>query len=380
MNSGVENNRESHIAFESAGKRLLVKLGGRVDSYNSGAVYLSITRQIKKRSPEEVVIDAGEVDYCDVAGVALFSWLFAQQEKKSYKLTIQNLREDFKSLLERLDTGGHEKTKLRVNPIVGFISSAGRGACLLVEDIFDFVSFTGELTSAFLAILLKPKRLRLKDTFLIAELAGVNAFGIVSLIGFLFGLILAFQSAITLKLFAAEIYTADLVTISLLRVMGPFMTAIIFAARSGSAFAAELGTMKVNEEIDALKTMGFEPVIFLAVPRVIVGFFMVPLLSIFTSLFGLIGGGVVMLMMGFPLITYYNQVVGAADMPGFIGGFVKAAVFGVLISAIGCRRGFQTEQGSQAVGIAATRAVVSGIVLTVIAEGVFAVIYYFLDI
>jgi len=126
--------------------------------------------------------------------------------------------------------------------------------------------------------------------------------------------------------------------------------------------------------------MGFEPVRFLAVPRVIAGFFVLPLLSIFTSLFGLIGAGIVMLLMGFPLITFYDRVVSAADMPGFIGGFVKAAVFGVLISAIGCLRGFQTKQGSQAVGISATRAVVSGIVLTVIAEGVFAVIYYFLDI
>ena len=310
----------------------------------------------------------------------MFSWLLSQQQKKSYKLIIQNLREDFKLLLERLKTEQREKTKPTINPISGFINSTGRGACLLVEETFDFVSFTGELTSAFGSILLKPRRLRLKDTFVIAELAGVNAFGIVSLIGFLFGLILAFQAAITLKLFAAEIYTADLVTISLLRVMGPFMTAIIFAARSGSAFAAELGTMKINEEIDALKTMGFEPVRFLAVPRVIAGFFVLPLLSIFTSLFGLIGAGIVMLVMGFPLITFYDRVVSAADMPGFIGGFVKAAVFGVLISAIGCLRGFQTKQGSQAVGISTTRAVVSGIVLTVIAEGVFAVIYYFLDI
>jgi len=380
MNSGAENNKRSHADFEWDDGRLLVQLSGKVDSYNSGFLYSSITRQIKKKAPEEVIIDASKVEYCDIAGVALFSWLLSQQEKKSYKLSIEHLREDFQSLLERLEGDGYKKTKPSINLIYGLINNIGRGTSLLLGEIFDFVSFAGELTSAFVSIILKPTRLRLKDTFVIAELAGVNAFGIVSLIGFLFGLILAFQAAMTLKLFAAEIYTADLVTISLLRVMGPFMTAIIFAARSGSAFAAEIGTMKINEEIDALKTMGFEPVRFLAVPRVIASFFMVPLLSIFTSLFGLVGGGVVMLALGFPLITYYNQVVSAADMPGFLGGFIKAAVFGVLISAIGCRRGFQTKQGSQAVGIAATRAVVSGIVLTVIAEGIFAVIYYHLDI
>jgi phospholipid/cholesterol/gamma-HCH transport system permease protein len=126
--------------------------------------------------------------------------------------------------------------------------------------------------------------------------------------------------------------------------------------------------------------MGFEPVRFLAVPRVTASFFVVPLLSIFTSVFGLIGAGLVMLMMDFSLRTYYNQVVAAAGMTSFVGGFIKAAIFGFLVSAIGCRRGFQTKQGSQAVGIAATRAVVGGIVLIVIAEGIFAFIYYVLDI
>jgi len=380
MDSEVKKNKGVQVDFELTGRVLMIRLCGRVDSYNSGELYSAIKKQIKKHRPGEVVIDASGVDYCDIAGVGLFSWFLVNQEKRGYKLTIEHLQGEFEQLLERLGAKGPEKAKPRSNPAVVFINTTGAATCLLIEGITDFIVFTGELVCAFWSIILKPRRLRVRDTFLVTELAGADAFWIVSLIGFLFGLILAFQAGITLKLFAAEIYTANLVTITLLRVMGPFLTAIIFAARSGSAFAAEIGTMKINEEIDALKTMGFEPVSFLAVPRVIAGFFAVPLLSIFTSLFGLVGAGVVMMFMGYPLVTYYNQVVGAVGMPSFIGGFIKAAVFGFLIAAIGCRRGFQTQQGSQAVGIAATRAVVSGIVLTVIAEGVFSVIYYFLDI
>lgn len=380
MGSGADNSKGLQVDFESNDGELRIQLRGRVDSYNSGGLYSSIKKKIKKHSPAEVIIDAEGVDYCDVAGIALFNWLLAERVRKSYKVTIENLREDFKLLLERLRVKKDEKPEVKADFITSFINGTGKTSYLLLGEIYDFITFIGELACAFWSIILRPKRLRVKDTFLIAELAGVDAFGIVSLIGFLFGLILAFQAAITLKLFAAEIYTADLVTITLLRVMGPFLTAIIFAARSGSAFAAEIGTMKINEEIDALKTMGFEPIKFLAVPRVIASFFAVPLLSIFTSLFGLIGSGVVMLMMGFSLRTYYNQVVSAASMSSFIGGFIKAAVFGILISAIGCRRGFQTKQGSRAVGIAATRAVVGGIVLIVIAEGAFGFIYYFLGI
>jgi phospholipid/cholesterol/gamma-HCH transport system permease protein len=181
-------------------------------------------------------------------------------------------------------------------------------------------------------------------------------------------------------MFGVEIYVADLAALSLLRVMGPLMSAIIFAARSGSAFAAEIGTMKVNEELDALSTMGIDPVRFLAVGRVLAGMAVTPLLAVFASLFGLIGAGAVMLGLGFPLITYFNQVVSAVDVVDFIGGLFKAAVFGLLVAAVGCLRGLQTKSGPSAVGDSATRAVVSGIVLIILAEGVFAVVFYCLDI
>ncbi len=156
--------------------------------------------------------------------------------------------------------------------------------------------------------------------------------------------------------------------------------AIIVAGRTGSAFAAELGTMKVNEEIDAFKTMGLDPVRFLVIPRVWAATLMTPLLAVFTNLFGMAGGAVVMKGIGFPLITYVNRVSSAVTTTDFLSGLLKSLVFGFLISASGCLCGLRTGEGASAVGNSATRAVVSSIVMIVIADGIFAVAFYFLGI
>jgi ABC-type transport system involved in resistance to organic solvents, permease component len=169
----------------------------------------------------------------------------------------------------------------------------------------------GELCAALGRAIRHPGLVRWRDAWLTAELAGVNALPIVALLGFLLGLIMAFQAAIPMRQFGADLYVANLIGLSILRELGPLLTAIVLAGRSGSAFAAELGTMKVSEELDALTTMGLEPVGFLVVPRVIAAVAMTPLLAIFAGVFGLIGGAVVMLSLGFPLVTYMNQVQAA---------------------------------------------------------------------
>ncbi|MHC4187872.1 MAG: MlaE family ABC transporter permease, partial [Planctomycetota bacterium] len=198
------------------------------------------------------------------------------------------------------------------------------------------------------------------------------------LLGFLIGLILAFQSAIAMQKFGAQIYVADLVVIVLFRELGALITAVIFAARSGSAFAAEIGTMKVNEEIDALTTMGLDPVKFLAVPRMLAGLFMMPLLTMFNLLFGLIGCGMVMASLGFPFVTFMNRIQQACSLSDFTGGMIKTFVFGMIIAVVGCLRGLQTKTGASAVGDSATKAVVTSIIAIVIVDGVFAVVYYYI--
>ena len=179
-----------------------------------------------------------------------------------------------------------------------------------------------------------------------------------------------------MRRFGAEIFVADFLGIAMFRELGPLMAAILLTARSGSAFAAEIGTMKVNEELDALTTMGLEPVRFLAVPRVLAAMIVVPSLTMITSLAGLVGGAVVFLSLGFPLITYVNRVVDATTATDLIGGLSKSLVLGLIVAVVGCMRGMNTGAGAGAVGESTTGSVVTGITLIAAAEGVFAVVFY----
>jgi phospholipid/cholesterol/gamma-HCH transport system permease protein len=185
---------------------------------------------------------------------------------------------------------------------------------------------------------------------------------------------------VPMRQYGAELYVADLLGLAVLRELGPLITAILLAGRTGAAYAAELGTMKVNEEISALTTMGLDPVRFLVTPRVIACVLMTPLLAVYADLIALIGGAVTMLTFNIPLRTFYAEAVNIVSMTDFLGGLVKAIFFGLLISGVGCLRGLQTGTGASAVGDSATRAVVSSLVLIVAVDGMFALIYWVLDI
>jgi phospholipid/cholesterol/gamma-HCH transport system permease protein len=202
----------------------------------------------------------------------------------------------------------------------------------------------------------------------------------VVLIGFLIGVILAFQTAVALREFGADIFVANAVALAVLRELGPLMTAIILAGRSGSAFAAEIGTMKVNEEIDALITMGLSPVRFLVVPRLLAGFLLCPLLTVIADLVGLLGGAVVMRSFGIPVVTYFHQVQSIATQGDLFGGLLKAFAFGLLVAGVGCLHGLKTGEGASSVGQSTTNAVVGGIILVVAADSVFAVVFNILGI
>ena len=242
------------------------------------------------------------------------------------------------------------------------------------------MAFVGEIVISLINAFLNPRRVRWKDVFHVLETAGIDALPVISLVSFIMGLILAFQSAIPMRQFGADIYVANLVALSMLRELGPLMTAIVLVGRSGSAFAAEIGTMKVNEEIDALTTLGIDPFQFLIVPRIVAAFLVTPLLAVYADLIGLIGGSIVMMSLGFSLVTYMQQVVSAVTYIDFMGGLLKSFVFGIVVSAMGCFRGMQTKIGASAVGISTTQAVVSGIILIVFIDGIFSVVYYYLGI
>ena len=360
--------------------RLRLVISGKLDAESTSRLWSQALEKVGQVEPQTLVVDATGVDYCDGAGMALLVRLQAAQQRSAGQIQIKGLRSEFKQLLRLFDPGNVPGLEPRANSFVRLVEGVGQTTVKLLKDFKAQVSFAGELFVKLLGTVTCPGTLRSNDTFLIAEKAGADAVGITALLGFLIGLILAFQSAIAMRKFGAEIFVADLVTISLFRELGPLLTAFVLASRSGSAFAAELGTMKVNEEIDALTTMGIDPVRFLAIPRVIAAVAVMPFLTMFNNLFGLIGCGLVMISVGFAPIAVVNQIQQAVGLGDLFGGLAKTLVFGMLIAGIGCLRGLQTGTGASAVGDSATRAVVSSIIAIVFADGVFAVLYYFLGI
>ena len=356
-------------------KGIILTFVGRLDSRSCDKIWIKCAGVVRKYKPKELTLETDGISYCDGVGIGLLIWLRRWQEKRGQLFSLVGLREEFVKLMDIQQPLEVSEVK-KQRPIVKMILSTGKMTCDFMKDIYEQISFIGEMVVALVFAIFNPSKVRWKECFYIAEKAGVNSFGIVSTIGFLLGLILAFQSTIPLKRFGAEIFVADLVAISLLRELGPLITAILLAGRSGSSFAAELGTMKVNEEINALVTLGLNPVRFLVISRVFAGIFITPLLVIFANLFGLIGAGIVMLSLGYPLSTYLQQIQGAVTGGDLLGGLFKAVIFGFTVSSIGCFRGLQTGTGAQAVGASTTKAVVSAIVWIILIDGFFSILFY----
>jgi phospholipid/cholesterol/gamma-HCH transport system permease protein len=354
---------------------LTLRVEGRLDATMTGTVWREAVGAAGEAAGK-VVLDVGGVAYCDLVGIGL---LVELRRRCGERLEIRGLSAEAQKLFDRFQAADFGPA-LRSEVDYPFVEDVGRATFKLWDNIHAMISYVGELTLALASAVRHPGRVRWKDAAAAAEQAGVYALPIIAMIGFLIGLIMAFQAAISLRPFGAELYVTNLVAISLVRELGPLMTAIVLAGRSGAAFAAEIGTMKVNEEVNALTTMGLSPVRFLVVPRVIAATLVTPVLTVFTIVAGLVGGGLVVMSVGFPLVTYLTQLESSMTATDVVGGLAKSFVFGVLVAAVGCLRGLQTKTGASAVGRSATRAVVSGLVLIILADGVFSVLYYILGI
>jgi len=250
----------------------------------------------------------------------------------------------------------------------------------VLHAIVGQVQFAGAVVLCLLAAIANPRMFRLSTMLQVASRAIVDAIPVVCLLGFLIGAIIAFQTLAPMARYGAQLQVAQIVGVSMIRELGPLMTAIILAGRTGSAFAAEIGTMKVTEEIDALKTFGLDPVRFLVIPRMAPVTLLMPLLSVFTTLMGVLGGYVVMSAHGFSLGIYLNTITNNMAPHDFLQGLLKAMIFGMLVTGTGCHSGLLTLEGPGAVGASTTRAVVSGIVMVVVADGILGALFYTIGI
>ncbi|MBK8475577.1 MAG: ABC transporter permease [Opitutaceae bacterium] len=262
-----------------------------------------------------------------------------------------------------------------------WLSEIGLATRKLGYDLRDYARFLGNCTIGFGQLLLRPAHFRWVDCFGQMQQCGALGLPIIGLISFLVGVIMAYQSAVLLRQFGADIYVADLVGLGVVREMGPMMAAVVVAGRTGAAFAAEIGNMKANEEIDALETLGLSPVRFLVLPRLLALQLMMPLLALYANALGVLGGLLVAWgLLDLPPITYWIETKGVLDLSDLGTGLFKSVVFGGLIGLAGCLRGLQADRSAAGVGKAATSAVVTSILCVIVADAVFAVVFNILGL
>jgi len=342
-----------------------------------------VVRQKAKQVPavRDIGIDAQGLAEWDT-GLLIFLadvQKFCAEEK--IRFTSTGLPQGVKNLLELATAVPEKKDARKAEDRPSFLTLIGNEVVDFVRSCGDLLEFVGEVAVAFRKLLRGQAQFRRLDLGLILEACSAQALPIVTLISFLVGMILAFVGAIELKMFGAEIYVANLVGVAMIRLMAAIMTGIVMAGRTGGAFAAQLGTMQVNQEIDALKTLGLSPMEFLVLPRMLALGLMMPLLSLYANVMGVLGGAVVAVSMpNITLIQYAQQTTGAVGLWDLGIGLFSSAVFGVIVALSGCMRGMQCGRSASAVGDAATSAVVTAIVGIIVATAVITLITNFLGV
>ena len=348
----------------------VLSLAGPLNAAGAGAIWSRAVREAARQPG--VTVDVTGVTVWDTAGITLL----ADIEAASPGATFTGLTPAVVALLTRVRAARPPPPSPPNPPPFDPLATLRGG----LEAAALSIAFLGEATLALLLLPARRRMFRLSDLWRAADQAGVRAIPLVLLLGFLIGLILAFQSLIPMRRFGADVYVASLVGISLVRELGPLLAAVILAGRSGSAFAAEIGTMKVNQEVDALVTMGLDPMTMLVLPRLLASIIVMPALTMVLDFAGLFGMSLVLLSDGIPEVAIGNQIAGWVAAPDLYGALAKSAIFGAAVAGVGCHAGMGAGLGPEAVGIAATRAVVGGIVASIVLDGAFALVFFRLGI
>jgi phospholipid/cholesterol/gamma-HCH transport system permease protein len=350
-----------------------VSVVGRIEIGNVQELLGELERHFAEARQAE--LDLSGVDYFDSGGGALLLRLRQHLAKSGTPLRIERSTPQIEGFLRLVDEGLLDRPTAPPPPRPGLVVRVGDAFENARGGAVEFVLFIGEIVIGLIEAARHPSRIRWDDTWMYMLRSGRDALPIVSLISFLMGLITAFQAAVQLRQFGADIYIANLVGLSITRELGPLMTAIIAAGRSGAAFAAEIGTMKVSEEVDALAAMGLDRTRFLVTPKVLALVFMLPALTLYADLVGILGGLVVASGLDIPAEVYFRQMSLYMTMWDVNSGLIKSFVFAILIATVGCLRGFQAREGAESVGRITTSAIVSGIFSIIVADAVFTVLF-----
>jgi len=341
-----------------------------------------VKKQVDSGLPVKVLtFDSQDLGRWDSGLITFLLKVFDQCSQRHIDADQTGLPEGVRRLLDLATAVPEKKDARKVAVQEPFLVQVGKGSMDVARQVTGLTTFLGESTIALSRFLMGKAKFRRTDLWLTIQQCGADALPIVSLISFLVGLILAFVGAVQLAMFGAQIYIANLVGIAMAREMGAIMTAIIMAGRTGAAFAAQIGTMQVNEEVDALRTMGISPMEYLVLPRMLALILMMPLLCLYSDLVGILGGFVVGTgMFDISFTQYMEQTRASLNLTHFGIGVFKSAVFGVVVAIAGCLRGMESGRSASAVGDAATSAVVTSIVLIIVLDGIFAVVTNILGI
>jgi len=363
---------------EGSGGNAVLTLAGPLDVRTAASVRRDLAQRLAGVRLASLDVDVSGLERGDMSGMAILYELVQGRFTPGVTARLIGLRPELKKILAPF-CNKPPSTEGEPPPLT-LPEAIGATTIDLLHHAREHVAFVGAIGQAFGAVARRPLAMRWSEVSRIFDRAGADALPIVSLVSFLTGLIIAFEAAQSLAAFGAQIYIANTIGLVMVRELGPIMTAVVLAGRSGSAFAAELGTMKVNEELDALETMGLDPVRFLVIQRVLAGTMLTPVLTVYAMAVGVLGGAIVMLGIGFTPALIWQQLVGALRVPDLFVGLTKGVLFGAAVASIGCQRGMETAQGPEAVGVSTTRAVVAGILSIVLIDALFAVLTYLLHV
>lgn len=328
-------------------------------------------------------IDLGAVESLDTAGAWLVHRLAARLERAGAKVEILNVAEAQQALLERL---AHLEAQVAIgapqrSALIAIVERVGESAIDLAAEVKEGIGFLGLIVISLVRLLRHPGQFRYKAVVYHMEQSGLNAIPIVALISFLIGVVLAYQGSIQLTRFGAEVFVVDLVAVSVLRELGILLTAIIVAGRSGSAYTAQIGAMRINEEVDAMRTLGLDPMQVLVVPRLIALVITLPLLGFIADIMGLLGGAVMAnIELGVSPGVFLERLQDAFSPWSFGVGLVKAPVFAGIIALTGCYMGMKVTGSAESVGLYTTRSVVHAIFAVIVVDAIFSVFFAYIGI
>ncbi len=370
------------IRTEREGDRLLLTAGGSWLISTLADIDTRL-RDLAPGSVRQARIDLSAIEALDTTGAWILHRTLKQLRASGLAAEFAGVGRAHREMLELIERDDVEQTLEReeISPIVAMVRRVGEAAYAVCDEAADLLNFLGVTVLTAVRTVAKPGRLRLIALASHVERVGLDALPIVGLLSFLIGVVLAFQGADQLRRFGAEIFTVDLLGVSILREMGVLLTAIIIAGRSGSAFTAEIGTMQVNEEVDAMRTIGLDPIEVLVLPRILALVIALPLLTVFADLMGLVGGALMSFAaLDIPPLQFVERFRSVVPMWSFWIGLIKAPVFGLAIGLVGCHAGLGVRGSAESVGKQTTKSVVVAIFLVIVIDAIFSILFSYVGV